>query len=111
MGNSHRSVEAGENLARELGPAACYMQADVAQDAGCRSLIAQVAERFGRLDHLVNSAGVNLGNIPHADLDAVDDAKMRELFDINLFGVFYLCRAAMPYLAASGGGSIVNISS
>jgi len=52
-----------------------------------------------------------MGTIPHADLEALDDGEMRRLWDINFFGLLYMCRAAMPHLSADGGGSIVNISS
>lgn len=99
-----------DRLVEELGHDSCYLKCDVSQDEQCRNIVAEAVSKFGRLDHLVNSAGVNMGSIPHQDLEALENVKMRQVFDINVFGVLYMCRAAIPHLR-EGGGSIVNISS
>merc|ERR1712166_1089536 len=106
--HSGRSVEAGESTAKELGMQ--YIQADIQQQADCIRLIEETVSRFGRLDILVNNAGVNKV-IPHGDLEAVDEEWMRRVFEVNVFGQFWLCKAAMPYLKKSEDGNIINVTS
>jgi ketoreductase RED2 len=62
------------------------------------------------MDILVNNAGFTKV-IPHHDLDAVSEDVFRRIFDVNVFGTWYLSRAAMASLRASGDGNIVNITS
>jgi 3-oxoacyl-[acyl-carrier protein] reductase len=73
-------------------------------------LAAMVAERFGRGDILVNSAGMTTP-VPHGDLDALSDELIDEVFKVNWRGPFAAIRAFRTLLAASGGGLVVNISS
>ena len=84
--------------------------ADVADTASIVALKDAVAERFGRLDMLVNTAGFTKP-IPHADLDALDDALIDQMFAVNWRGQFATVRAFAPMLKASGDGLIVFISS
>lgn len=79
---------------------------DVRDPEACRHLIDSAAERFGRLDVLVNNAG--WGRFAPIDELSVED--WREQIDTNLGGVFYCSRAAVPHLTA-GGGWIINIGS
>jgi ketoreductase RED2 len=106
--NSHRSVEAGERLAAATKDS-LYVQADVAQSEDCTRLVAEVLEHFGRLDVLINNAGTTKV-IPHADLEAASLDVWREIFEVNVFGTWSLCVAAMDALRASHG-AIVNVSS
>ncbi|MFE0043886.1 SDR family NAD(P)-dependent oxidoreductase [Streptomyces albireticuli] len=107
--NSARSVEAGEKLARSL-PDAVYVRADVSVEAEARRLVAAAVEHYGRLDLLVNNAGVTRA-VPHADLEGASPAVWREIFALNVFGTWQTTVAAMPHLAATGAGAVVNISS
>jgi ketoreductase RED2 len=107
--NSASSVEAGQKLAAEL-PRAVYVQGDIADEAQCRALVDAAVDEFGRLDTLVNNAGWTQV-IPHGDLDAVTDEVMRRIFDVNVFGTWYVTRAAMPHLRESGDGVVVNVTS
>jgi ketoreductase RED2 len=106
--NSVRSVEAGERLAAET-PNALYVRADIAQSEDCTRMIDEVLEHFGRLDVLVNNAGTTKV-IAHADLAAASLDVWREIFEVNVFGTWSLCVAAMAALRASHG-AIVNVSS
>jgi 3-oxoacyl-[acyl-carrier protein] reductase len=96
-------------LVEAAGAPALVHRATVADDAQVRELVARTAAAFGGLDVLVNNAGMT-HFIPHADLDAVTDAVWDEIFQVNVKGAFYCCRAAMPLLAERHG-SIVNVSS
>jgi len=107
--NSATSVDAGEAVAASL-PSASYVRADIAVEAECAELVDTVLDRHGRLDVLVNNAGVTKV-IPHHDLDAVTDEVMRRIFEVNVFGTWNLTRLAMPALRAGGDGAVVVVSS
>jgi ketoreductase RED2 len=107
--NSATSTAAGEKLAAEL-PEAIYVQADVADAADARRLVDAAVAAYGRLDVLVNNAGITR-YIHHADLQAADADAWRAIFDVNVLGTWQVTTAAVPHLRASGSGVIVNISS
>lgn len=106
--NSARSVEAGVALAKAL-PEAIYVQGAIGGDADTDAMVAEVLNRFGRLDVLVNNAGFT-HVIPHHDLDSATVEVFREIFDVNVFGTWKLSVSAMPALKEAGG-NIVNVSS
>src|SRR5271169_5640129 len=91
-----------------LGPDADLTLAqDVTDEARWRAVVDAVVEKFGRLDILVNSAGVGVkDNIETATL-----ADWRKVQAVNVEGTFLGCREAVRAMKASGGGSIVNLSS
>jgi len=103
-----RSTEAIESIAREIGPRAMALPLDVADFAAVSDAVRAVVKSFGRIDVLINNAGVIE---PIARLDAVDPSAWSAAIDINLRGVFHGVRAAMPVMQAMGGGTILTISS
>lgn len=107
--NSAHSVTAGEELAAEL-PDAVYVRGNVADPADARRIVRTAADAYGRLDILVNNAGTTRF-IPLDDLQAADLDAWRDIFDVNLFGVWQLTSAAVPLLQQSDAAAIVNISS
>lgn len=90
------------------GGTAVAVQADVSDVAAVTRMFATVDARFGRLDALVNNAGIGR-RIDR--LTEIDDDTWRRTLAVNLDGAFYCMRAAVPRLQAGGGGRIVNISS
>lgn len=84
--------------------------AQVGDSASLRALANQVGRHYGRADILVNSAGFTRA-IPHADLDALDDDLIDELFAVNWRGQFAAIRAFAPLLRANGDGLVVNVGS
>ena len=68
----------------------------------------EIVARFGRLDVLVNNAGIEGHNVPTHELTL---AQWQRVQDVNVNGVFLCTRAAIPHIDAAGGGSIVNLSS
>ena len=111
--NYSRSKEEAERTAAEvaaLGVRAVAVQADVADDAGCRALVEAALRELGRLDVLVNSAGQTVF-VPHTNLDAIQLDDWTRVLGVNLIGPFQLARAARAPMEASGAGAIVNVSS
>jgi 3-oxoacyl-[acyl-carrier protein] reductase len=111
--NYSRSRDAAEATAREaaaLGVKAFAVQADVADDRACRSLVAAAERELGRLDVLVNNAGTTRF-IPHGELERVSDDDWNQILAVNLKGPFQCARAARPALERSGDGMIVNVTS
>jgi NAD(P)-dependent dehydrogenase (short-subunit alcohol dehydrogenase family) len=104
--HSARSVEAGQKMAVDL-PGASYHQADLADEAATCALVASVLDRHGRLDVLVNNAGLSI-RIPHADLKAATPALWRQMLDVNLISPFVLVAEAEAALRRAQG-CVVNI--
>jgi ketoreductase RED2 len=106
--NSASSVEAGRAVAEEVG--GTYVQADISDRAQCDALIDAAMSAHGRLDVLVNNAGWTTV-VAHDDLDALTDEIFRRTFDVNVFGTWWLTKAAMPHLKQSPDGNVVNVTS
>ena len=111
--HSRSSADTGTAMASELGHAA-YIQADLACDSDRIGLVRDAAALWGRLDVLVNNAGISRV-IPHADLAAATPAIWHELYEVNVIAPFRLVAEAEPFLRESfrcGRPScVVNISS
>lgn len=94
----------------EDGGRAIAVQADVAVDADCRALVAQALATYGRVDLLVNCAGIT-DFIPFQNLDQVTDEVWERLYKVNVVGAFHCARAVREPMLAVGGGQIINVSS
>ncbi len=110
MVNSASSVQTGIAVCESLPTDSLYVQADISDQAQGAELLARSIDRFGRLDILVNNAGWTT-RVPHADLDALTDEIFRKTFEVNVFGTWWLTKAAMPHLRESDDASVVMITS
>ena len=91
------------------GGKAVVVQANVAKDAEVRTMVQTVVEQFGQLDYLVNCAGTTV-YVDMPDLEGLKPEYWDEIMDVNVKGLFSVCRAAAPHLKKTHG-SIVNITS
>ena len=94
---------------RAAGARAVVLTLDVRDDAGCRDAAQALVAQLGRLDALVNGAGVTR-LVPHHDLEALTEEDFTRTYDVNLVGTFRMIRACRALLAAAGG-SVVNLAS
>ena len=93
--------------AAEIGDAAFAVGADVSDDAQVRAYTGATVERWGSLDVVFNNAGVNLPTVFHE----APDYLIERTLAVNLKGVIYGCRAAVPHMLKQGKGSIINTGS
>lgn len=100
-----RNLANAKNLFDPLGDRAACLPADVGDPEQVRAMIADALDAFGRLDIVVNNAGI----LRDHTLKRMTDDEWQAVIDTNLTGVFNVCKAAEPHLA--DGGRIVNLSS
>ncbi len=106
--NSHRDDEAAADVRAELGDEnSLFIATDVADGAAVQAMVERGMARFGRLDVLVNNAGMDV----FADPLQMTSAQWQRCFAVDLDGAWNCCRAALPGMLAQGAGSIINIAS
>ena len=108
--NSANSVNAGQQVSKSLSTKSLYIQADISDQAAGQQLIDKTISEFGQLDILINNAGWTT-LVAHHDLDSLTDEIFEKTFDVNVFGTWWLTKAAIPHLKKSEDGNIVNITS
>ncbi len=96
-----------EEHLRSRGVEVAVVACDVTDPEAARRLVAAAVERFGRLDVLVNNAGVSWG----APLEEMPLERWRQVLEVNLTGAFLVTQAAVPAMKAAGWGRIVNVAS
>jgi NAD(P)-dependent dehydrogenase (short-subunit alcohol dehydrogenase family) len=89
------------------GNGVTYLDLDVTNDESVSAVVKQVIDRFGRIDVLINNAGV--GTAGAAEESSV--AQAQSVFDVNVFGPMRMTKAILPHMRAQGRGRIINISS
>jgi len=106
---SKADAEETVRLCQAHGVPALVHEATVADDAAVQAMVARTVKEFGGLDVLVNNAGTTYF-VDHPDLDALTEEVWDNIYQVNVKGTFYGCRAAMPHLKARQG-NIVNVTS
>ena len=102
-----RDPAKSESAVAELGPQSCFVPLDVADEGSCRRMVATTLDRFGRLDVLVNNAGMSIRK-PAAEYAI---AEWQAVLDTNLTGAFVCSQAVYPAIKQAGHGKIINIGS
>jgi NAD(P)-dependent dehydrogenase (short-subunit alcohol dehydrogenase family) len=100
-------AELAANAARDRLPI-LFRNADVTREEDVRASVAAMLSAYGRIDGVVNSAGVNQTDTRIEDMS---DAVWDRTIAVNLTAIFRVCRAALPEIRKAGGGSVVNIAS
>ncbi|BDM66560.1 3-alpha-hydroxysteroid dehydrogenase [Streptomyces nigrescens] len=99
--------EQGEAVAKEIGEAARYVHLDVSQEEQWVAAVAAARQAYGKVDGLVNNAGILRFN----ELTATPLAEFQQIVQVNQVGAFLGIKTAAPEIAAAGGGTIVNTAS
>jgi 3-oxoacyl-[acyl-carrier protein] reductase len=104
--------ECGEtvSLVEAAGGRVLSMKVDVTSEVSARALAAAAIEKFGRLDGLVNNAAL-YGVLKGGRFDGIAEDEWDAAMNVNVKGIWNCCKAAVPAMRDSGGGSIVNITS
>jgi NAD(P)-dependent dehydrogenase (short-subunit alcohol dehydrogenase family) len=106
-----RNAKGGERVASEISAAGCptvFVQADLANVADCRKVVAKAEERFGRVDALVNAAGLS----DRGDIFDTTEERFNEIFNVNVRAPFFLIQESVRIMRRQKiAGSIVNIQS
>jgi NADP-dependent 3-hydroxy acid dehydrogenase YdfG len=105
-----RRIDRINALAKELadnGGKALALQTDVTQSAQVKKLVEAAVEQYGRIDVMINNAGL----MPHSPLDRLKIDDWDRMIDVNIKGVLYGIAAALPYMQKQKSGHIINVSS
>ncbi len=105
-----RDGDRGQHVASELksaGAKVAFTQADVGTEAACLAFVNGAAQRFGRLDVLVNNAGIR----KYEKIDEATAASWNEILSVNLMSYVFCAKAAVPLMRHAKGGAIVNVAS
>jgi NAD(P)-dependent dehydrogenase (short-subunit alcohol dehydrogenase family) len=107
---ANRNEEHGreaEGAIRGAGGQALFVATDVTREEDCRALVERAVDEYGKLDGLVNNAGI----FPRSTLEETTSELWDRIFAVNLKGAFFCCKYAVPEMRRNGGGAIVNVGS
>ena len=104
---SGRNTAKGEAAAKGLAGEAVFIAADVTKKVACVALVAETVRRFGRLDILINNAGIAIRKNPQ---DYTEE-EWHRVMDTNMTSAFLCCQAAYPEMVKAGGGKVINTGS
>ncbi|MGM9581309.1 MAG: SDR family NAD(P)-dependent oxidoreductase [Anaerovibrio sp.] len=102
-----RDAGKGQKAVAMLGENASYVQGDVSSTEDCRRAVAETAGHFGRLDALINSAGIYFERA----IEDVDEEAFDRMLSVNLKGTYFMTKYAADIMKKQGSGCIVNVSS
>ncbi|HVY04582.1 MAG TPA: glucose 1-dehydrogenase [Burkholderiales bacterium] len=95
---------------KSAGAEAILVKGDVSNDADCRAMAQAALDKWGRIDALINNAGITKF-VAASDLDGLDASDFQRLYAVNVIGPYQMIRACVPAMKKQGKAAIVNISS
>ena len=104
------AAEGAQVVVADLNPPEGEIRADVSDEADVRRMVDETVSRHGRLDILINNAGL-YASLEMRPFTEIPLDEWRRVMDVNVASMFLCCRAAVPVMREQGGGKIVNISS
>lgn len=104
--NEHQDAKTTKEYIEKLNGECLLMSGDISDKNFCRRIVKETLNKFGKIDILVNNAGVQY---QQDSLDKISDEQFDKTMKVNVYGMFYLTKAALPYLKP--GSSIINLSS
>lgn len=104
--DEHDDAKDTARLVEEAGRKAVLVPGDITDAAHCRALVQKAADEFGKIDIVVNNAAFQM---TRDSLDEISDEEFDRTMKTNLYGMFWICKAAVPHMPA--GGSIINTAS
>lgn len=107
--DEHEDAEATQRIVEETGRKCLIVPGDLGDEDHCRDVVEQTIDRFGRLDVVVNNAGIQFHHDPKHAIEEVTAEGLEKIFRTNLFAYFFLTKAAMPHLEE--GSAIINTTS
>lgn len=105
-----RQQEKGQSVVEgfaQYGDKICFIQGDISKTSDCQKVIEEAVQTFGRLDIVINSAGIYMEKA----ISEVTEEDFDQMMNSNIKGTYFICKYALPHLRQAGGGAIVNISS
>jgi NAD(P)-dependent dehydrogenase (short-subunit alcohol dehydrogenase family) len=105
--NERQASASAETIAAEFGHRACGFGADVTAPANVEAMVAAALDRMGRIDILINSAGINI----RGPIDELKWDDFRKVQATNVDGLWLCCRAVVPHMKRAGQGKIINLAS
>ena len=102
-----RDVSTLDDLVEKYGDAILPIELDVTDRDADFAAVARAAEKFGRLDIVINNAGYGQFGM----IEELSEAEVRDQFETNVFGAIWITQAALPFLRKQGGGHIIQVSS
>ncbi|MEO7414743.1 MAG: glucose 1-dehydrogenase [Opitutaceae bacterium] len=105
--HAEESSAAASEIAAEFGHGAIGVAADVTIPAQAEAMVAATLERFGRLDILINSAGINI----RGPIEELTPEQFQQVLNVNVTGTWLACRAVVPHMKRAGQGRIINLAS
>jgi NAD(P)-dependent dehydrogenase (short-subunit alcohol dehydrogenase family) len=104
--DQHEDAEEAAKWVRQAGRKALTVAGDISDEQHCKTLVSRAVSELGRLDILVNNAAMQR---THESIEEISSEEWDKTFRVNIYAMFYLCKAAMPHLQP--GSSIINTSS
>lgn len=105
--HAEEASAAAAEIAREFGHRAIGVAADVTIAAQVEAMVATTLEKFGRVDILINSAGINI----RGPIEELAPEQFQQVLNLNVTGTWLACRAVVPHMKRAGQGRIINLAS